>query len=394
MSRSHTAALNAVALACAFVLSGSAIAQDHSGHAMPPTSAHDHSQHEVAKPTATKKGIKPSNTADQPAMDHAAMGHAAPAAKPTPRAKPVDHSTMDHSKMDHGAMDHSKMDQGAMDHSKMDHGAMDHSKMDQGAMDHSKMDHGAMDHSTMGDAKPAAQAPITPIPELTEADRAAAFPVLTQHMEHAPEINHYLAFNRLEAWDASPGAGQAWEATGWIGSDLNRLWVRSEGERVGGTTESADLELLYGRSITPWWDFVAGIKHDFQPGDSQNWAAIGFQGLAPYKFEVQATAYVSESGQTAATLEVEYELLFTNRLILQPLVEVRLFGKDDPARATGSGLSTIETGVRLRYEIRRKFAPYIGLVHERAFGNTAGFRQARNEDTQDTRLVAGVRIWF
>ena len=354
MSHSYTATLNAVALACAFVLSGSAIAQDHSGHAMPPASTPDHSQHEVSKPTATKKGIKPSNIAEQSAMDHAAMGHAVPAAKPTPLAKPVDHSTMDHSKMDHGAMD----------------------------------------HSTMGDAKPAAQAPITPIPVLTEADRAAAFPLLTQHMEHAPEINHYLLFNRLEAWDASPGAGQAWEATGWIGSDLNRLWVRSEGERVGGTTESADLELLYGRSITPWWDFVAGIKHDFQPGDSQNWAAIGFQGLAPYKFEVQATAYVSESGQTAATLEVEYELLLTNRLILQPLVEVQMFGKDDPARATGSGLSTIEAGVRLRYEIRRKFAPYIGLVHERAFGNTAGFRQARNEDTQDTRLVAGVRIWF
>ncbi len=359
MSRSHTPALNAVALACALFLSGNAIAQDHSGHAMPPTSTDDHSQHEVAKPTATKKGIKPSNAADQPAMDHAAMGHAAPAAKPTPPAIPVDHSTMDHSQMDHGAMDH-----------------------------------GAMDHSSMGDAKSAPQAPITPIPVVTEADRAAAFPLLTQHMEHAPEINHYLLLNRLEAWDASPGSGQAWEATGWIGSDLNRLWVRSEGERVGGTTDSADMELLYGRSITPWWDFVAGIKHDFQPGDSQNWAAIGFQGLAPYKFDVQATAYLGKSGQTAATLEVEYELLLTNRLILQPLVEVRMFGKDDPLRASGSGLSTIEAGLRLRYEVRREFAPYIGLIHERAFGNTAGFRQARNEDIRDTRLVAGVRIWF
>lgn len=344
MSRSHTPALNAVALACALVLAGSAFAQDHSGHAMPPTSTHDHSQHEAAKPTPTKKAVTPLATADQAALDHAAMGHADHAAKASPQAKPVDHSKMD--------------------------------------------------HSSMGDAKSATQAPITPIPALTEADRAAAFPPLTKHMEHAPEINHYLLFNRLEAWDASPGSGQAWEASAWIGSDLNRLWVRSEGERVDGTTESADIELLYGRSITPWWDFVAGIKHDFQPGDSQDWAAIGFQGLAPYKFEIQATAYVGESGQTAATLEAEYELLLTNRLILQPLVEVRLFGKDDPARATGSGLSAIEAGVRLRYEIRREFAPYIGLVHERTFGNTAGFRQARDEDTRDTRLVAGVRIWF
>lgn len=257
-----------------------------------------------------------------------------------------------------------------------------------------QMDHDAMDHSAMGDAMLAPQTPVTPIPMVTEADRAAAFPVITQQMEHAPEINHYLLFNRLETWDASPGSGQAWEAIGWIGSDLNRLWVRSEGERLDGTTQSADIELLYGRSITPWWDFVAGIKHDFQPGDPQSWAAIGFQGLAPYKFDVQATAYLGESGQTAATLEVEYELLFTNRLILQPLVEVRMFGKDDPARATGSGLSSIEAGVRLRYEIHRKFAPYIGVVHERAFGNTADFRQAQGEDTRDTRLVAGVRIWF
>lgn len=117
-------------------------------------------------------------------------------------------------------------------------------------------------------------------------------------------------------------------------------------------------------------------------------------GLAPYKFEVEATAYLGPSGQTAARFEVEYETLLTNRLILQPLLEVNLYGKDDPRRGIGSGLSTVEAGLRLRYEFTRQFAPYIGVVRERAFGGTADLRRADDEDIDDTRFVAGLRIWF
>src|SRR5690606_15252880 len=174
----------------------------------------------------------------------------------------------------------------------------------------------------------------------------------------------YLLFNRFEAWDADPGSGQAWEAQGWFGTDLHRLWLRTEGERSGGTTESADLELLYGRSISAWWDVVAGVKHDFAPHDSQTWAASGVQGVAPHMFEVSVTGYVGESGGTALVAEAEYELLLSNRLILQPVVEATLFGKDDQARGVGSGLSSMEAGLRLRYEVNRHFAPYIGVVHE------------------------------
>ncbi|QOW21172.1 copper resistance protein B [Novilysobacter avium] len=251
------------------------------------------------------------------------------------------------------------------------------------------------DHSAMGHGAPAASSePITPIPAVTDADRAAAFPALHRPMQHAPEINSYVVFNRLEAWDAKPGSGQAWEGQAWVGSDLNRLWLRTEGERIGGKTEAADLEVFYGRSVSTWWDVLAGIKHDFNPGDSQTWAAFGVQGLAPMKFDVSATAYIGESGQTAANVEAEYELLLTNRLILQPLVEITAFGKDDPQRGIGSGLSSVEAGVRVRYEIDRRFAPYVGVVHERMFGNTADLRRADGEDTRDTRLVAGVRIWF
>ena len=118
------------------------------------------------------------------------------------------------------------------------------------------------------------------------------------------------------------------------------------------------------------------------------------QGLAPYKFEVSATAYLGASGQSAARLEVEYETLLTNRLVLQPLLEANLYGKDDPRRGLGSGLATVEAGLRLRYEFTRRFAPYIGVVRERAFGKTTALRRGSGEDTDDTRFVAGLRVWF
>lgn len=239
-----------------------------------------------------------------------------------------------------------------------------------------------------------AERPVTPIPPLTDEDRAAAFPAVRPHPMHDNAIHSFVLLDRLEAWDADDGTGFQWEGTGWIGTDLNRLWLRSEGELEGGRTEAADLEVLYGRSIARWWDVVVGVRHDFAPGKSQTFAAFGIQGLAPQWFEVEATAYIGESGQTAVRLEVEYELFLTNRLILQPLVEVGLFGKNDEQRSIGAGLSTAEVGLRLRYEIRREFAPYIGVVHEHAFGKTADFRREHGEERSDTRLVAGLRIWF
>ncbi|NUS39188.1 MAG: copper resistance protein B [Lysobacter sp.] len=236
--------------------------------------------------------------------------------------------------------------------------------------------------------------PRTPIPVPTDADRAAALPPPGDHPVHDNTIQHYTLFDRLEGSRADGATAFEWEGRGWIGTDLNRLWLRTEGERRDGRTQDADLEVLYGHSVTTWWDVVAGVRHDFKPGVAQDFAAIGVMGMAPYKFEVAATAYLGQDGQTAARLEAEYETLLTNRLILQPLVEVNLYGQDDARRGIGSGLSTVEAGLRLRYEITRRFAPYIGVVSEHAFGRTADFRRAEGEDTHDTRLVAGVRIWF
>ena len=241
---------------------------------------------------------------------------------------------------------------------------------------------------------PAPSEPRTPIPVPTAADVAAAFPVLDHHsMEHASPVNHMVLFDRLEAWDAGHGTGQAWEATAWIGTDLDRLWLRSEGEREGDRTESADVEVLYGRSVLPWWDVVAGVRQDTRPA-SRSWAAFGVQGLAPYMFEVSATGYVGSGGQVQIKAEAEYDIRFTNRLILQPLVEASVALKDEPDAGIGSGLGTLEAGLRLRYEISRRFAPYVGLVHERAYGTTADYLRVRGGHARDTRIVAGVRVWF
>jgi len=255
-------------------------------------------------------------------------------------------------------------------------------------------EHAAMGHCT---PVPRAQPPREPIPPVTDADRAAAFPALAHaRMAHGVERYGRVVFNRLEAWDGDHGTGQAWEGSASYGGDVQRLWLRGSGEREGGRTASSEFEALYGRAISPWWDAVAGVKHDVRPASSQTWAALGIQGLAPYLFDVSATAYLGTSGRLAAKLEAGYELLLTNRLILQPLVEVELHSQDDPRRGIGSGLSKAEAGLRLRYEVTRRFAPYLGIAHERSFGRTADLREGEGEGeaSRETRVVAGVRFWF
>ncbi|GAA4865846.1 copper resistance protein B [Luteimonas vadosa] len=393
----HPAALASV---IALALVASPVAAQHAGHAMPkpvkPTQPAKPAQ-TTPVPKAKPKAATPAKappTAGAQAVDHAAMGHEAPnPPQPSASQAVVDaHGPGEQgAHMDHSGMDHAQMAEDPPEESAVDHDAMDHVPLDHSAMGHSGMDHSGMDHGGMAGAL---ASPREPIPVVTDADRRAAFPDVAGHAVHDTAVHSYWLLDRLEAWDADEGTGLAWEAQAWIGTDLNRLWLRSEGERVGGHTEAAELEVLYGRSISRWWDLVAGGRHDFRPADAQSYAAIGVMGLAPQKFEVEATAYVGERGQTAARFEVEYELLLTNRLILQPLVEVEFHGKDDPARGIGSGLGTVEAGLRLRYHLRREFAPYIGLVRERAFGKTARYRRLDGEDIDETRFVAGLRIWF
>ena len=242
----------------------------------------------------------------------------------------------------------------------------------------------------------ASDAPREPIPTPTKQDFDDAFPVLKPHaMEHAPSFNSLVVFDHLEAWDNAHGSGQAWGIDSWFGNDINRLWIRSEGERSDNALGDWSVDALYGHSISPWWDVVAGARHDnSRESPDLTRAAFGLQGMSPYKFEVSAMAYIGGPRKAELAFEVEYDVLLTNRLILQPLVEVDFYGKDDPARGIGSGLSTMEAGLRLRYEVAREFAPYIGIVHEAKFGRTADFARAAGDDPFSTNLVVGVRAWF
>lgn len=231
------------------------------------------------------------------------------------------------------------------------------------------------------------------MPSTTDADRAATFPDLAGHEVHDRAINYFLLLDQFE-WQDAEGGAQNWDAKAWSGTDLNRAWFRTEGEREDGRTDAAFAEALYGRAISPWWDLVAGVRQDFRPGPARTWGAIGVQGLAPYKFNIEATAYIGESARTHARFEIEYELLLSNRLFLQPQIEAEVFAENDRRRGIGSGLSQVELGLRLRYEIRREFAPYLGVVWSRKFGNTADFARVEGERVEDTRLVVGVRIWY
>jgi copper resistance protein B len=203
-----------------------------------------------------------------------------------------------------------------------------------------------------------------------------------------------VLFDQLEWRNTAEGNALAWDAEGWYGGDTNKVWLRSEGERVAGTTQNARADLLWDHTFARWWSVQAGGRQDFGAGPGRTWAAIGVQGLAPYWFNTEATFYVGEHGRTAVRLKSEYELLLTQRLILQPEGEANLYGKSDPARQLGSGLSDLELGLRLRYEVRREFAPYIGVVWSRHFGGTADRVRESGGNPSDVQFVAGVRAWF
>jgi copper resistance protein B len=203
-----------------------------------------------------------------------------------------------------------------------------------------------------------------------------------------------VLIDRFEWRDANGGSALEWDGAAWYGGDYNKLWFKTEGMRRTGTTEDARSELLWDRIVSRWWSLQTGIRQDFGVGPSRTWAALGVQGLAPYFFEVEATAYVGEGGRSAARLSTQCDLLFTQRLILQPEAEVNFYGKEDPSRRIGSGLSDLEVGLRVRYEVRRAFAPYLALVWSRRFGTTATLARAAGEGSDDLQFVAGLRVWF
>jgi copper resistance protein B len=362
----------------ALAASGSAFAQDphagHAGHAAEAKPAVDpHAGHNMPK--------------TKPADPHAAhRGHDSEAKAADPHAGHAMPEAEDHSS--HGAT--------ADPHA-------GHAMPK--AEDHSS--HGAAADPHAGHAMPtdphaghnmqtSSDTPREPIPTPTKQDFDDAFPVLKPHaMEHAPSFNSLVVFDHLEAWDNAHGSGQAWGIDSWFGNDINRLWIRSEGERSENALGAWSVDALYGHSISPWWDVVAGVRQDnSRESPDLTRAAFGLQGMSPYKFEVSAMAYIGGPRKAELAFEVEYDVLLTNRLILQPVVEASIVADDDPRRGVGKGLSSVEAGLRLRYEFTRKFAPYVGFVHERAFGDTADMHRDAGEGVSESRWVAGVRFWF
>lgn len=215
--------------------------------------------------------------------------------------------------------------------------------------------------------------------------------------KHEPAFSQVI-IDELEARDADEGTVTAWEASAWYGRDLNKLYLSTEGERLmdgGGDTEGFETRVAWSRAFAPFWDWQLGARRDWQPDDpNRDWASVGIQGLAPYRFETDVNLFVGEEGLANLRLEAEYELLFTQKLILVPAVEANLYGREDDELGVGEGLTDIEAGLRLRYEIRREFAPYVGVNWERQFGDTAAKTRAAGGEVSETTLVAGVRLWF
>ncbi len=203
-----------------------------------------------------------------------------------------------------------------------------------------------------------------------------------------------VMFNQLEVRDIGDDNATVWHAQAWAGYDLQKVWVKAEGEYIDSGTEESEVQLLYSRAIAPFWDLQVGWRGDLRPSPDRHWAAFGVQGVAPYFFEVDAAIFIGNHGRTGARIEAEYELLFTQQLILTPELEMNFYSKDDNETSTGSGLSDFESSLRLRYEIRREIAPYIGVNWSKKVGKSADFARDAGEPTEKVEALVGIRIWF
>jgi len=206
-------------------------------------------------------------------------------------------------------------------------------------------------------------------------------------MEDDPLTTMFL-MDRFEVLNNDENT-KIWEGSFWIGYDINKLYLYSEGEATADGLESSQNELVYSRAIAPFWDVQLGLAYDKNADASKTWAEVAISGLAPYYFESRVALLVNGDGNVGLRLDAEYEALFTQKLILTPSLEANFYTKDDAKLGIGSGLSNIEAGLRLRYEIKREFAPYIGVTWEKTFGNTRDYNPV-----DGTNFLIGLRFWF
>jgi len=223
---------------------------------------------------------------------------------------------------------------------------------------------------------------------------AAGLPTTVQAMAEDDPLLYLFKADQFEARSGDEEDAAAFEGHLWIGKDLNKLWIKAEVEATEDETEGAEWQLLYSRAIDANWDLQVGLRADVEPEPERNWFAIGFYGVAPYWFEVDTALFIEEDEQLNLRLEAEYELMLTQKWVLAPEIELNWYSEDDDELAIAAGFAEVEAGIRLRYEITREFAPYIGINYESLLGDTRDLAEDDDEETSDTQLVAGLRFWF
>lgn len=240
-------------------------------------------------------------------------------------------------------------------------------------------------------ASQAARAQTAQVPPNTSKQVPSMVPPVEDNQVFA-----HVLFDQFEGRTDGSNSNLRWDGEGWIGNDMSRLWLKSEGFAGNGKVDDGDLEAFYGHPIprTRYFDAQIGVREDLDSGPRRTWGAIGIEGLAPYFFQIAPTFYFREGGHVAGRLTTTYDLLITQRLIAQPELEMNFYSKGDVQRLIGSGLSDLDTGLRLRYEISRKFAPYIGFAYTRKFGDTATLSRQAGETVSAPRLIFGIRFWY
>ncbi|HEY0324421.1 MAG TPA: copper resistance protein B [Allosphingosinicella sp.] len=394
-----------------------ALAQ-HGGHAQPPAAP--------AAPTCTPEHAAmghctmPPAPAPAPAptctAEHAAMGHCtlSPTPAPAPAPAPASTCTAEHAAMGHCTMPQPTPAPAPAPICTAEHAAMGHCTMEQQPATDPHAGHSApaeqadphAGHQMTGDQAAPPAPPVGPPPPAAFSGPEHAADTVFGAGQMAPSRREMIRMHgrmttsrlraeRLEVGFSGGEESYAWEADFFTGEPLDRLWIKTEGEGAfGGDLEHGEVQALWGHAISPFFDLQAGVRYDFAPDPQRGHLVLGVQGLAPYWIEVDAAAFLSDEGELTARIEAEYDLRITQRLILQPLVEVALSAQDIPELGIGAGLSTSEAGLRLRYEIVPEFAPYVGVEWEQAYGQTADFREAAGEEAGSVRFVAGVRLWF
>ncbi len=217
----------------------------------------------------------------------------------------------------------------------------------------------------------------------------------TLRREHGAFSGSMILFDLAEYQARKGGDGYRWEGEAWFGGDIDRFMVKAEGEGTfGEPIEDAELQLLYSRAVAPFWNAHVGVRHDFRPDPSRTYAVVGIEGIAPYWFHLTGQLFLSDKGDVRARAEGSYDQRITQSLILSPRAEFNLSAQDMPTIGVGSGLTDLELGLRLRYEVRKEFAPYIGVEWSRKVGDTARYARAAGEDASVVNFVAGIRFWF